>query len=286
MGTKVWSMMPKRILITGASGFIGRNLTEYLGGKGHFLSTPSRNNIISTIRNYQPDVVFHLAAIPLVSNGNVEEVIKSNIMLTQQVCESMKAGAHLIFSSSATVYGNLVARQESNTTFPRSMYGATKLASEQIINSYVLGGKITACIARLVANVGPYASHGVLPDLIRKAKQPKDFLEVLGDCPGSSKSYLHVSDTVRALKMLLDNRAEGTYNVGSHDMATVEQIALAVVKQFDEKKILLWLGESANWVGDDNRVQLDIFKIHHDVGWLPKYKSMEAVNVAIANFKG
>lgn len=267
-------------------GFIGKNLSEAIRERENLTLVEYKRNddLIKVITLVKPDVVFHLAAIPLVSNGNIEEVVKSNILLTQKVCEAMPARSHMIFSSSATVYGNLVdgrASSELDIPCPKSMYGATKLASESIINSYVLGGKITACVVRLVTNIGPYATHGVLPDLIDKAKRAGDYLEVLGDCPGSSKSYLHVSDTVKALMMLLDSNTEGVYNIGALDIATVEQIAISILVRLGINKSIKWLGAKANWVGDDNRVQLNVDKIYNKIGWYPRYHSMQAIDLAL-----
>ncbi len=216
------------IFVTGSRGFIGSELANWLVNlsghqvynkflidtiflesgtrnipSSHKVVTYHRNNMVSLIQSVAPDVIFHLAATPLVGYSDTDILLDKNVLLTYNILRAIsKTGRkdiHVIFASSATVYGDYEGyAYEESPTIATSAYGCTKLASESLINAYALNVRINATILRLVANVGPNPTHGVVKDLVYKY-QHNDVLEVLGTYPGSRKPYMHVYDTISAM---------------------------------------------------------------------------------------
>jgi UDP-glucose 4-epimerase len=271
-----------KILVTGSSGFIGKHLIQVIPN----CITPDRNNIIESIIENRPDVIFHLAANPLIKTNDINSLYDSNVGITHKILEHCPKDCHIIFSSSAAVYGDLGLNSiadESSPTIPTSLYGETKLISERLINMYSLSGKVRATILRLVANVGPNPTHGVIKDLLFKYKN-NDKLELLGDYPGSYKPYMHVKDTVRAMAYVMYNNLYGVYNLSTTQILSVKDIANLIEDYFKLNKEQVWLGKSSNWKGDNPIVKINSDKFN-STEFIKLYNtSKEAVNAAIKGF--
>jgi nucleoside-diphosphate-sugar epimerase len=151
----------------------------------------------------EPQTVFHLAGDAIVRE-DVDfptDVTWSNVLPTHNLLAYCPEGCRFVLASSATVYGAGLAHGscEYDATRPNSIYGATKVAAEALVDAYTRLGRVKGVSLRLVANVGYGASHGVLRDIMFKLLSGSASLALLGDAPGSSKPYLHVSDTTGAL---------------------------------------------------------------------------------------
>lgn len=283
----------QKVLITGYKGFIGSNLYKSLHKQSEYtLSVFDRNQDIQKVLNIvKPDVVIHLAANPL-TTVPLGAIIKDNLYLTQRLVEAMPLGSHLIFASSATVYGDiskhkdLSAREgcdyrsrEDSPTVPISVYGTIKLACEAIINAHVLANKIHASILRLVANVGPGATHGMLPDLCYKFDKD-EVISPIGKHPGTIKPYMHVDDTVKAIEYVLHNTLCGTYNVGPDDNVSIMNVLDIIGEHRGVRKVISW--NTPTWTGDNLVVSVTGAKLRSK-GYIAKYQtSKEAIHAAIS----
>ncbi len=310
-----------RALITGASGFIGRNLLKrllLLENQFEEIITVTRNPFIipnKKVKNFacdlgdskkfgikdpayaaiaieKPDVIFHLASKPVVKfedGENPFKIIDNNITSTYKVCEYAPKGSRVVMASSVIVYGDwmfdedqkdllspLVPYSEEDKTKPTSIYGMTKRASESILDVYNELG-ISCASARLCATVGEGLTHGVIKDFIRKLNTDSDMLDVLGDAPGSTKPYLHIDDALSALIKISQTTENEHYNVCPDDQINIADVADAVMTGTDIHKPLNWLGEGANWKGDNRIITVSNKKLR-SIGWEPKFpKSKEVI---------
>jgi UDP-glucose 4-epimerase len=135
---------------------------------------------------------------------------------------------------------------------------------------------------RLTATVGKGATHGVLKDVIRKLKSDSPTLDLLGAEPGSSKPFTHVDDVVQALLLAgFDDGWKGSVNIGPNDQLSVDQLAEAAMHATRIYKPIKWLGEAANWKGDNRRLHIrNRLAVWH--GWKPRYETSWAAVKAAA----
>ena len=304
-----------KILVTGVTGFIGRHLIRSLAELGNNeLITVSRtvpNNLTEshhhitcdmgdtncdtfekTCEHYKPEVIFHLAsnAVPNLENKNPYSMIQDNIISTHKVVESAPKGCRVVLISSVTVYGDWLFNnyktrglkcKESYFTKPTSVYGMTKRASESLIEIYTAMGKINGCCLRLCATIGGGLTHGIIKDFIAKLQSPSPSLEALGKCPGSTKPFCHVDDAVSAMILMMNNDTNSRFNVCPDDELSVSEIAGIVMRACGIIKTVKWLGDKANWKGDNKIIRVYNHKIKQ-IGWKPKYpRSEDAIIAAV-----
>lgn len=278
-----------KCLVTGAGGFLGSHVVLALSkdsrvsqiiGVGRSPFPPAHfqtgdesrrtwkrcdlrysHDVSGLIRSYEPDVIFHFAGNPKVKEDAFDPIgiTRDNVVVTHNLLAHCPLGARFVLASSATVYGDQPwESSEHDVLRPSSVYGATKVAAEALVSTYHRTGRINGLILRLVANVGVGATHGVLPDLLRKLRSDAETLEVLGSAPGSKKPYVYASDTAAAATYLgLKDDISGACNICNDGRLTSEQIAEILMEVSGIKKPIQWMGEEANWAGDNKYVSID-----------------------------
>ena len=105
---------------------------------------------------------------------------------------------------------------------------------------------------------------------IRKLFSKNPYLEALGDYPGSTKPYLNIDDAVNAFILLGLSDTNGSFNVCPNDQITVEEVAHAVMEGCGVYKDIKWMGEGANWKGDNRVIKADNTKLKM-LGWRLQY---------------
>jgi UDP-glucose 4-epimerase len=233
------------------------------------------------------DVVIHLASNPDIAAATTNPAIDfdQGTVLTNNVLEAMRttSAQRLLYASGSGVYGDLghtEAHEDHGPLLPGSTYGASKLAGEALICSYVAMFDLTACAFRFGNVVGPRQTHGVGFDFVRRLLKDPTCLTILGD-GSQSKSYIDVGDVVAAV--LLAHRATRqpflAYNVATGDHITVSDIArLAVdVLGLDPAAVTFeYTGGDRGWKGDVPIVRLDTRRIR-ELGWRQTAGSAEAL---------
>lgn len=268
-----------KALVTGVTGFIGRPLALALLSRGDDVVGLSRSDANILHPNYQRyaadlsergqldgidqdfDVVFHLAGDALVKTGGTT-LMQSNVMGTFNLLDALASNRpqKFVLASSATVYGDTERpADEEQLPAPRSIYAAAKIACEALAQAKA-GTGFAPIVARLVANTGGDATHGVIKDLVAKAlREDSGQLEVLGNHPGSRKPFVHVSDTVRALLHLADTEQRGVFNVSNVDTVYVAEIVEMILAATGTSKQVEWIGQ--NWAGDNPTVCISNAKL-------------------------
>ncbi|MCL5790096.1 MAG: NAD-dependent epimerase/dehydratase family protein [Candidatus Thermoplasmatota archaeon] len=305
-------MKGKRILITGAAGFIGSNLVESLIKENFVtgvdnLSSGRMENIgeFLTSKNFSfkrldvkdleglkremegVDVVFHLSANADVRRGYEDSAVdfRENVQATYSVLEAMRSRdvKEMIFSSTSAVYGNaeiIPTPELYGPLKPISHYGASKLSAEAFIFSFSSNYGFTSSIFRFANVVGKKGTHGAISDFIKKLGRDRTTLEVLGDGT-QKKSYIYVDDCVRGI-IELHGKEDGLFNLGTRGRTTVAEIAEMTVQRYAPGAKIKYVGGpgGAGWVGDIKYAGLDITKALRN-GWKYEIDSNEAVRKAI-----
>jgi hypothetical protein len=115
-------------------------------------------------------------------------------------------------------------------------------------------------IIRPCAVVTKWATHGLLHDILKKLDSITEHLELLGEYPGSRKPYMYGSrfcDLLHATVKNVDGHHPVERNYAPKDSIDVEDVANIVMDEYGVRKPIKFLGEAANWKGDDNFVQLN-----------------------------
>jgi UDP-glucose 4-epimerase len=245
----------------------------------------SDNLFAKACRDYKPDVIFHLAGNPLskLNNDKPHDIIYDNIVSTQKVLHHAPQGCRVILASTVIVYGDWLydlpwddsllsyrPYKESDKTEPTSVYGMTKRAAESLVSIYTSMSKVSGVSLRMCATVGPNLTHGVIKDFVRKLQSSSKYLDVLGDEPGSKKPYCHVDDVIEAFVLMSKSNAVGEFNVLPDNTITIKEVAAAVMEGCGINKPINWLGEGANWKGDNKIIDVGNEKLK-STGWQPKF---------------
>ena len=280
----------KKILITGGAGFIGSNLVDALISAGHnvriadnfstgFHEFVEHNKISAALEIVKTDlvdeqacsqvltgcdVVYHLAANADVRFGWQQPLrdTQQNLVVTQNLLEACrKQGVRkFIFSSTGSVYGK--AKQiptPEDCAFPTqtSLYAASKLAAEGLINAYAEADVIDATIFRFVSILGRRYTHGHVFDFVKQLLENPKRLKVLGD-GNQTKSYLHVDDCTSALVRVLDGTSKlNVYNLGTNETVTVAQSIGIICKSLNCDPVIDYSGGTEGWIGDNPHIFLD-----------------------------
>ncbi len=285
-----------KILITGGSGFLGRNLIERLIHEGHEVSCLDRYIApfleeygVRTIQGdiYEQvaveeavkgmDVVVHMActSLPKTSNDDPYFDVISNVggsirLLDSAVKNNVKK--FVFISSGGTVYGtpNEVPIKETHSTNPECSYGITKLTIEKYLQLYMEQKGLKTCVLRLANPYGKYqrykAIQGVIPVFCYKALQEEP-IRVWGD--GTVKrDFIAIEDTVRAICMAIESpTATGVYNIGGGKAFSLNEI-LDYIEKILGKNVIREYGEPRPF--DVPISYLDISKAEQTLGWKPE----------------
>ncbi|WP_437931993.1 NAD-dependent epimerase/dehydratase family protein [Sorangium sp. So ce291] len=306
-------MTELRSFVVGGAGFIGSHLTDRLVERGPVtlydnLSVGRRAFVASHLASGRAtlveadaldlerlaeamaghDLVVHLAANPEARWGlaRTRLDLEQGTIATYNVLEAMRrAGVgRLIFSSSGTVYGDTArtCAEGDLGALPISLYGASKLAGEALVSAYVECFGLTAWIYRFGNVVGPRGTHGAALDFLKKLRDRRTELEVLGD-GRQSKPYLDVRDCAEGILFGFDHARErlNIFNLAPEDATSVSRIAaLCVAASPYPDAVIRYLGGERGWPGDVPRSRMDPGKLA-SLGFRVRHTSDEAVRMAV-----
>jgi UDP-glucose 4-epimerase len=285
-----------RILITGASGFIGQHLSYALHEKEAYLigfvrgamtqqflaeqydvDVLDEDAIRNLIHDIQPNFVVHLAAsMNREADKNVYgEVYKTNLIGSLNVingCMGLSALKKFIFLGSTDEYGMLPAPlKESDKEAPVNPYGASKLAVTEMLKSLSRSIQFPCVILRPTVVYGPGQGESMfIPALINTLIAGKNFDMTLGE---QTRDFVYVDDLVQAIiKSFNATNVDGrVINISSGTPIRIDALAKITAKLFGESaESLLMFGAKEYRIGEtmsywaDNNLAKDL------LGWSPK----------------
>jgi UDP-glucose 4-epimerase len=299
------------ILVTGCAGFIGSHLVDRLLAEGesvigvdnfstgmrpflnhamcHRQFTLIEDDLINLEKlmnhfSHGVDCVFHLAANADVRFGthHPNKDLQQNTICTFNVLEAMRANQikKIVFSSTGSIYGeSVVLPTPENAPFPiqTSLYGASKLAAEGLIQAYCEGFDFQAYIFRFVSILGERYSHGHVFDFYKQLKKDPNNLKVLGDGK-QKKSYLDVQDCMDAVLYALKHTDEkvNIFNLGTNEYCQVNDSIRWICQELGFSPKRYYTGDKRGWIGDNPFIFLDCTKMRA-LGWQPKLSIKEGI---------
>ncbi len=297
-----------RVLVTGASGYLGWATVHELRDAGHHVvalvhrtmrgfgpgvevrrgDVLDENSLRNAVR--EVDGVCHLAALTRVRDAASQPTryFRLNTGGTLNVVdalavESERTGrpARMVFASTGSVYGAPERQPISEDAPTESInpYASSKVAAEQLIGWQVAAGVLGAAILRIFNAAGAVAGYAdpdesrILPKAVAVAAGRAPYVQVNGD--GSAvRDFVHVADIAHALRLALEATETGhkaLYNVGAVS-ASVRDV-IAEVERVSGRTVPV-VHRPAH-AGEARLLAADTTRIRSELGWKPERSTLE-----------
>jgi dTDP-glucose 4,6-dehydratase len=318
--------MSKTYLITGGAGFIGSAVVRELishsahrvvnldkltyAGNLESLASVSdhpryvfeqvdicdRDEVDRVLRQYQPDLIMHLAAESHVDRSidGPAAFMQTNIIGTYTLLEATRSylrelgdgdkadGFRFHHISTDEVYGDLPNDgslfTETTAYDPSSPYSASKASSDHLVRAWRRTFGVPTLVTNCSNNYGPYHfPEKLIPLMIINALEGKP-LPVYGDGQ-QVRDWLYVEDHARALiKVASEGPVGETYNIGGHNEMTNLAVVQAICDLLDDRlgplegekprrELITFVDDRP---GHDQRYAIDAGKIQRELGWVPQ----------------
>jgi len=267
------------VLVFGASGFIGKSITEYLNSKEYELLTPSSQecNLLNGehVQQYfvaikTPVQIVFCAGILSRKENSYSSLLK-NIQMIQSLADAVSGFSihSLIYLSSTDVYGSPKEIITENTAIsPRSYYSLSKFSSEMILNMESLFS-MPVTILRIPGIYGSGDQQKSIVGLFLDQLANNEAVNIKGD--GSAlRDYVQVNDVCRLIEHFLCSPYQGRVNVATGKSITIKDLvsilgkALGVTPKMNFKES-----------GETDSPQRLVFDIAHLKGIVPAFQFTE-----------
>lgn len=309
-------MARKRILITGAAGFLGSHLCDrFIKEDYHVIAMD--NLITGDLRNIEHlfkleqfefchhdvtkfihipgdlDYILHFAspASPIDYLKIPIQTLKVGAMGTHNCLGLAKAkGARILVASTSEVYGDPAVHPQSeeywgnvNPVGPRGVYDEAKRYMESITMAYHTFHGVETRIVRIFNTYGPRMRLNdgrALPAFIGQALRGED-LTLFGD-GSQTRSFCYVADEIEGIYRLLLSDYDMPVNIGNPDEITLKEFAEEILELTGNKVKIIYKPLP---VDDPKQRQPDITKAKALLGWEPKVKRSEGLKITYEYFK-
>jgi len=321
----------RRVAVTGHTGFKGSWLTlmlKSLGAEvyGFALPPPAPglfaaadvedclaeslignivevNPLLACLQRWEPEVVFHLAAQPLVleSYRNPVETFTTNVSGTVSCLEAIRqclsVKAAVIVTSDKCYQAELSGTQRLNESAPLGggdPYSVSKVCAELVVDCYrrtMLNDRPIVVSARAgnVIGGGDFSNDRLIPDGVRAVQSGQPLILRR---PGSIRSWLHVLDVVRGYLMLAESILNGSFPVGIGGVnfgpglegeASASQVAASLMKELGGS---YEAGSMESSFREDETIRIDSALARELLAWKPRFDLKSGIEQTAVWYRG
>lgn len=316
----------KRVLLTGHTGFKGGWLTIWLESMGahvagislapdttpslyrlakiqdrcesHFCDLRDAVQLTELVRRAEPEIVFHLAAQPLVRKSYSEplDTLSTNVIGTANLLNAMRGLPSVkvaVMVTTDKVYSNkewIWPYRENDALGGYDPYSASKAASEIVISSYrdsFLADQGIAVASARAGNViggGDWSADRLIPDAVR-AWNKSDVLEIRR--PNATRPWQHVLEPLAGYLILAERLHQqpslaGAFNFGPHftEVASVRKVIEIAKALYGHGRVVY--GDGTQGPHEAERLALEITKSQQVLGYMPKLTLIDSVRKTMA----
>ena len=272
--------MPKKILITGATGFIGQSVFRLLkenkfkvtGISTEDLDLCDNTKLAKFFKKNHFDVIIHLAARVPKTEKDVEQRLSiiENVTSTLNILEEFKKSKtqKFIFASGISVTAQL-----------KSLYVLSKYFGE-ILSQHYISDKKKITILRISAPYGPgQKPNNVIPIFINNALSNKE-IKIFGSGK-RSQDFIYIDDVAKAFLSAVRSEKSGIYNIGSGESTSTKKLAQIILKANPKSKSkIVFQGKDPE---ENYRLKMDVSKAKRDLKFSPKISIKEGIRRFIEN---
>lgn len=291
----------KKVLLTGATGFIGQHAIPSLLAKGyeihatttHPVNTPSSDVQWHVCDLFNPDqttaLVAHLCPTHLLhfawytapgkywtSPLNLDWV-RASLHLLQQFATN--GGKRVVMAGTCAEYDwdTDLCREESTPLIPKALYGVCKASLYQMMNAYTKQIGLSSSWGRIFHLYGPREyPNRLTPSVIQSFLQK----EIARCSHGTQlRDFLHVEDVADAFVTLLDSEIQGAINIGSGKPLTLKAVIEQIATKLDGK---VQYGAFTPSALDPPVLVPQVKRLFEELQWSPRYTLDHGLNQTIA----
>jgi UDP-glucose 4-epimerase len=190
----------------------------------------------------------------------------------------------IAFASTGSIYGEAeIIPTPETAPFPvqTSLYGASKLAAEGLIQAYAEGFGFQGYIFRFVSILGERYTHGHVFDFYKQLLDNPNALTVLGNGK-QRKSYLYIQDCIDAIFYVMEHAKDkvNVFNLGTNEYCEVNDSIGWICDYLGVNPQKQYTGGDRGWIGDNPFIFLETEKVR-SLGWKPKLSIKEGIKQTI-----
>lgn len=297
--------MSEKILITGASGFVGACLTENLVKEGYDVSVVTRNiekswrlrkvanevkiynldirnekDVDDVVKTIKPDKIFNLAAYGgYYFQNDINKILSSNILGTVNLlnaCAKNDFKSFINIGSSSEYGTKKYSMKEADVLEPINTYGVSKAAATLYCRMIAESHKLPIATIRLFSPYGYYEDKSRLVSSVILSC-------IRGENPklASGKAvrdFIFIEDVIDIIKKVSDfsNISGKIYNCGTGKQHSVAEIVKTVIKISDKNLIPSW-GKVEGRKSDTNKWEADMSLVKQELAWTPKFSLEQGI---------
>jgi nucleoside-diphosphate-sugar epimerase len=285
----------KRVLVTGATGFVGRHALPLLAERGYEVHAVGSRDadlldpsaVESLVAEVQPSHLLHFAwyAVPGKFWTAPENAawVESSIHLLRTFADS--GGEHATMSGSCAEYdwtGAGALSERDTPVRPATYYGHCKAALASVGEGLATERGFGFAWGRIFFVYGPHEQPGRLVSQVTEALVRGE------EAPTSEgtqrRDFLHVRDVAAAFVALLDSGVSGAVNIGSGDAVPVRDVVAEIANAAGRPELVRW-GEVRTRPGDPPVIEADVARLRDEVGWRPSLTLEEGIRETVEWWK-